>query len=451
MRKFTRVLLVLSILFASFNRIASATDYSADEAYWYRTCNGNISKDMLSACDGFVQYLQDKANNLSGKLDEIDKQISEIKNDLNKLVKVANELQAQIDEKDAQIQMLQTQIDDLEKRIEVLESDIVMKEEDIALRDAQIKERMIKTQTFNQTHGYISFIMGATDFIDLIRRISIMTQITTYEQKQIELLNADIEQLQHDKQEIEIQKESIVTQRKIIENEKTELEEMKSRHSKLIKQFKDKEEELMDAYMKTEESIDSITGSMPNYSVGSQQQVSSSSFGKVASGYKSAGTWYYPSSFGGGRHSGMDIAAPVGTPIYASFSGVVAIAQNITSQGGLGVRPYTGNNVLIIGQVAGKTYAIHMLHMQYNSITVKAGDTVTKGQKIGALGSTGNSSGPHVHIDLYNLGSMSVQEAYNYVKRTGSYTFGMPYKANGWECSNKAPVCRERPEDKIPY
>lgn len=450
MRKIIQLLLIVAILFSS-THTSMATDYSSNEDYWYKTCNGDISKDLLSACNGFTQYLENKANNLESKLDEIDEQIQEIKDDLDKLIVVANDIQKDIDEKDAEIKVLQVQIDELEKRIETVEKEIELKEEDIKIRDAQIKERMVQTQTFNRSHGYISFIMGASDFIDLIRRISIMNQITSYEQNQIEILNADIEQLAIDKQEIEIQKEGIVAQRKVLEREKAEIEEMKARQAKLIKQFKDKEEDLMEAYMNSKESISSIVNNMPEYTVSGDAPVSSSGFGKVANGYRSAGTWYYPASFGGARHSGMDLAAPQGTPIYASFNGIVAIAQNITSAGGLGTRPYTGNNILLIGQVGGNTYAMHMLHMQYNSIKVSAGQTVTKGQVIGAIGSTGNSTGPHVHIDLYNLGKMSVQEAYNYVKRTGSYTFGMSYHAYGWECSNKAPVCRERPEDKIPY
>lgn len=450
MRKLVSLVLIFSLLLASSTPVLS-TNYSSNEDYWYEVCNGNISKDMLSSCNGFSEYLQNKANNLESKLDAIDSQIQDIKNDIKKLTTVANDLQKDIDEKNAEIEKLQAQVDKLEKRIAQVEEDIKLKEEDIEIRDAQIKERMIQTQTFNQSHGYIEFIMGASDFIDLIRRMSIMNQITSYEQSQIELLNQDIEQLAHDREEIEIQKKGIVAQKEIVDQEKKEIEKMKKRQVSLIAQFKEKEEELMDTYMKSESSISSIRNNMPSYSVANNNSVSSSGFGKVASGYKSAGTWYYPASFGGARHSGLDIAAAQGTPIYASFNGIVAIAQNVTSAGGLGTQPYTGNNIMIIGQVNGNTYAIHMLHMQYNSIRVSAGQTVTKGQVIGAIGTTGNSTGPHVHIDLYNLGDMSVEKAYNYVRSTGTYTFGMSYHAYGWECSNKAPVCRERPEDLIPY
>ncbi len=449
MKKVLSLLLVLSLFICSTTP-TFATDYSKNEDYWYDVCNGRISSDMLSKCQGFTKYLENKKNKLEDSLKDIDKQIEQLKGDIDKLVTLAAQIQEQIDVKDSEILKLEKQIEKLEASIKELEDEIVVKEADIEIRDAQIKERMIQTQTFNQANGYIDFLMGSKDFVDLIRRISVMNQITEFEQNQIELLNADIAVLEHDKQEIEVQKESIEAQKKVVDDAKKELEEYKKRQTTLIAQYKQKEEDLMDAYMRSEESINSIKENMPSYSVGSNQSVSTTGFGKICTGYISAGTWYYPSSFGGGRHSGMDIAGPNGTPVTAPFNGIVAIAQNITNKGGLGVSPYTGNNLMLIGQVNGKTFAIHLLHLQYNSIKVKVGQVVNKGDVIAARGSTGNSSGPHVHIDLYNLGSYSVEWAYNYVRRTGSYTFGMPYKADGWECGKKSPICKARPEDYIP-
>lgn len=428
----------------------NAIDYSEDEDYWYESCNGRLSPDMLKACQGFTEYLENKQSDLEGKLEDLDSQIEELKGDIEKLVSLTKEIQKDIDKKDEAINKKITQIKRLEENIEKLEKEIEIKEKDIETRNTQIKERMVQTQTFNNTLGYIDFIMGATDFVDMIRRISIMNQITAYEQEQIRLLNEDIKVLNHDKEEIEVQKKGLEVQKATLDKEKADLEAYKKRQNQLIAQYKQKEEELMDAYMKSEESIASIKNSMPSYSAADGSPADTSSFGRVVDGYVSATTWYYPASFGGGRHSGLDIAGPEGTPVLAAFNGVVAIAQNVTNKGGLGTRPYTGNNVMLIGTVDGVTYAIHMMHLQYNTITVNVGDRVTKGQMVARRGTTGNSSGPHVHIDLYNLGSMSIESAYNYVRNTGTYTFGMPYKAVGWECSNKAPVCREAPQDKIP-
>lgn len=86
------------------------------------------------------------------------------------------------------------------------------------------------------------------------------------------------------------------------------------------------------------------------------------------------------------NHKGMDFAAGTGTPIYAAASGTVTSAS------------YSGNagNLIVINHGNGlQTYYMHC-----NSMYVSAGQTVSKGQNIGAVGSTGNSSGPHLHFQV---------------------------------------------------
>lgn len=449
MKKKISILVVCAMLLCSLSKVY-AIDYSEDEDYWYSVCNGRITEDLIASCQGFNAYLTQKANNVESSMDSLDEQIAAIQGDIDRLFEVLQGIQSQIADKDSEIQTLQNQINELESNISILEEEIVVKQQDIEQRDAQIKETMVETQTFKRTFGFIDFLMGATDFVDLIRRFSIMNQITASEQEQIDLLSADIAQLELDQSQLEVQKEGVEAQKSVLDSERSELAALESYQNQLIAEQHEKEADLMDEYSRLESTVNSIRNSMPSFSVGDGDISDTTGFGMVVSGYRSAGTWYYPASFGGARHSGMDIAGSRGTPVYASFNGIVAIAQNITSVEGT-KNPATGNNVMIIGTVNGTTYAIHMLHLQYNSITVSPGQVVTQGQVVAARGSTGNSTGPHVHIDLYNLGSMTVEEAYNYVRNTGNYTFGMSYHAYGWECSNKAPVCRERPEDYIPY
>jgi murein DD-endopeptidase MepM/ murein hydrolase activator NlpD len=88
----------------------------------------------------------------------------------------------------------------------------------------------------------------------------------------------------------------------------------------------------------------------------------------------------------GDRHGGIDYACPTGTPVLASNAGVVKLAKNIM---------LTGNTVLIEHGMGLKSWYYHM-----DSIAVKQGETVTKGQVIGAVGTTGFSTGPHLHFAL---------------------------------------------------
>ena len=91
------------------------------------------------------------------------------------------------------------------------------------------------------------------------------------------------------------------------------------------------------------------------------------------------------------NHKGVDFAAPTGTPIYAAAGGTV------TSAG------YSGKagNLLIINHGNGmQTYYMHC-----NKIYVSAGQKVEKGQNVAAVGTTGNSTGPHLHFQVMSGGT----------------------------------------------
>ncbi len=97
-------------------------------------------------------------------------------------------------------------------------------------------------------------------------------------------------------------------------------------------------------------------------------------------------------SRGGGWHNGVDFAASRGTPIYASRSGTVTKARSMTTS--------YGNHVVINhGDGFSSLYA----HMDY--FVVSAGEHVSQGQLIGYVGSTGNSTGPHLHFTIMLNGS----------------------------------------------
>lgn len=105
----------------------------------------------------------------------------------------------------------------------------------------------------------------------------------------------------------------------------------------------------------------------------------SGTFGYPISGYVSQGYHEY--------HIGLDIAAPKGTPVKAADSGYVAIAARQDSGYGLYVVIDHGNG-------------FQTLYAHFSAITVKVGQSVTKGQQIGLCGSTGKSTGPHVHFEI---------------------------------------------------
>ena len=108
------------------------------------------------------------------------------------------------------------------------------------------------------------------------------------------------------------------------------------------------------------------------------------SSGKISSGF---GERLDPFTNEPDFHKGLDIAADLGTPIFAAESGTVVTAD---------FNQYAGNYIIIEHSSNVKTRYLHC-----EKLLVNEGDTVNKGDKIALVGSTGNSTGPHLHFEVH--------------------------------------------------
>jgi len=128
----------------------------------------------------------------------------------------------------------------------------------------------------------------------------------------------------------------------------------------------------------------------------STSQVTSAKSSNSSSSNVSVSSGYYLRPISGGRksqgihgHNGVDLAAPVGTPIMASASGKVIVSRTGGYNGGYGT-------YVVISHSNG-TQTLYA-HMSNNYVSV--GQSVTQGQTIGAIGMTGRTTGPHVHFEV---------------------------------------------------
>lgn len=164
-----------------------------------------------------------------------------------------------------------------------------------------------------------------------------------------------------------------------------------------------------------------------------------------ASGVISAGTWAYP---GGGMHLGLDLAVNMYTPLMAPADGVILYASAPVSSncGYLGNWcgwPQGGGNTICMLCVAdGRVYGVSLCHLS-NQIRVSAGMKVRQGDILALSGNSGNSSGPHTHIEVFEIYT-DMQSAADYFIASGAdFSFGCGWGAPAI-CSSFA--CRIRPE-----
>lgn len=113
----------------------------------------------------------------------------------------------------------------------------------------------------------------------------------------------------------------------------------------------------------------------------------------VSTGFVGSGYGYRTDPFTGARsmHTGVDFAAPAGTPIFAAAGGVVSAAEFTTDFG----------NMIEIDHGHG----LSTMYAHTRRMFVKPGDLVRKGEKIGEIGTTGRSTGPHLHFEVHVNGS----------------------------------------------
>jgi murein DD-endopeptidase MepM/ murein hydrolase activator NlpD len=98
-----------------------------------------------------------------------------------------------------------------------------------------------------------------------------------------------------------------------------------------------------------------------------------------------------PGGWSSGHHTGLDFAAPSGTPVFSALAGTVVE----TGSGGA-----YGNHVIVKHSDGVKTLYAHL-----TSSNVQKRDEVLRGQRIGTVGSTGNSTGPHLHFEVIKNGT----------------------------------------------
>lgn len=163
-----------------------------------------------------------------------------------------------------------------------------------------------------------------------------------------------------------------------------------------------------------------------------------------ASGYVSAGTWTYPN---GGMHLGMDLALSMFTPVHAPADGIILYAASVTGDGGgyLGNWsgwPYGGGNTIaMICKSRSHLFGVTFCHLS-SRIRVRAGQQVHQGDLLAYSGNTGNSTGPHTHIELFDL-KVSLDQAIAFFRQGADFSFGTGWSAPA-TCS--AYACRVRPE-----
>ncbi len=429
-------------------------DFANNEAYYEALCLGTTLKNNVATCTAYQSYLNKKAADAKKDLDKLRTDINVIRKDITSYTQQISKYEDDIVSLERQITTLNNSIISMEKSIVEIEANIVQLEANVEARNNTIKERMVALQGFLNVNGYIEIIMGSSSMADLVRRLEGIKDITDSDKAIILQIKAELEIIEDEKLELNRQREALLANRENIRVNQETLEGIKEQIEVIVAEYQKQEAELVSLEREVVADLTEFNSQIK--AIGNALNLIAVSPGwrrPMDSGFRiSAGAWYYPQ---GGIHFGVDFAAPLGKEIKAVGNGYIIYSSDACpTYGFLGNRCGSpgigggGNQVYLITNIAGKTYAVMYLHLQKGS-RIQSGKIVNQGDVIGLNGSSGSSTGPHLHIEVIYLGTNSVDY---YVRNwDGSLSFGAGFgsPAMNTRCSvtgNNAP-CRLNPLD----
>lgn len=448
--------LTIGMVLAQGGSSIHAENFEGNEESWLNRCSvPQQTNAAAQECARFKQYYATKNNNLNNQVNNLDKQVAEISKNVEDIAKTVKLLQTTIEELNKSIAINEANIRTINDQIQKLNIQIKQKEVDIEQRNTLITERMLSQQSTTGTSMEIEIIMGSDNLVDMIRRIDGLQRITKSDQDEIKILVADKAKLSLQKNEKDRLKQD--AEAKKAANEQSRAANIKAERQKrqLLDDYLKQEAELNEKMRSVKVDIATIQHNMINIntSVVGKLDFNANGFLRmpIRGGVQTASVWYYP---GGGVHLGIDIATPIGTRLEAPAAGIVLYAANpiATNNGFLGNyvgHPAGGGNTIqLLTQVQGTTYALSFFHLAKEGFAVSPGQEVSAGQLIALTGNSGNTTGPHCHLEVVNLGNMSISSAIDQFRASGAdFAWG-----NNWgnsalnkRCDVSGPPCREDP------
>ena len=365
-----------------------------------------LSTVMTPLAAASVSDLRQKLQEQQAALEKVNQQLKEAQSDKADAQAIKTQLEQQKS-------LLLSQIGTLTEQIGGLDNDIVNKQDEINQKQQEVdqkqaeydqrwadfKDRMRAMQRLNDG-GSIALLSSATNLYQLLTFATTLEQIVSKDEEicqQLEDEHTQLEQqraeLEQAKADLEAKKADYEAQKAALNSKTSELAENISQTDESISKAEAEEQALKEAQIEANKKVDEAAKELDaalnaaNQAYGNASIQCSLDFGRPLATYK-----YVSCYFGGNGHRGTDYAAPGGTEIYAVSGGVVTAAAYPYSWGYY-VQVYHGKDD------NGNSYSTLYAHMNSAPI-VSVGQSVSKGQTLGYVGSTGNSTGNHLHLEM---------------------------------------------------
>ena len=360
------------------------------------------------ANNDYTQEQNQKQENNS-RIKEIQEREKQIENIKDATLKEVEKLNLEISEYETQIASLDDQINETNKKISDAEEKLQKAQENFEKQEKILQARLIATYEAGET-SYLDVLLSSENLTDFISNYYLVTELAAYDSELLAQIEKEKQEITEAKETLEQSKRDLNTQRASKQSASVQLQTSKTNKNKYVSQLNEEEKQLqekieelkrdnqaLDAKIKAkqaaiaealrkqqqQQSSGGGSSSGQSYSGGT----SSSGFIRPVNSYVTTGLYYSSGRY----HGAVDFGASGvnGMPVYAVADGIVVTTNTWTTS--------YGNHVIIAH--ANGLYTLYA-HGQAGSICVSEGQAVKQGQQIMRVGSTGNSTGPHLHFEV---------------------------------------------------
>ena len=370
--------------------------------------------------------LRAKQAEIQKQSDELEKSIAENKDQTKTLVSQKAEIDQEMEMSRQKIENLNEQIQQLNLLIAEKQTEL---EASVAKEEALQKQYKARLRSMEETGSvsYWSILFRASSFSDLLDRVDMIREIAESDQLMLKQLSAATQAVETERADLEQQKQDLQQTETDLAAEQAELETKRAKADTLItqmqveyaslsdeflaaeadeaavrEQIKKTETDYFNALAKEQAAAAAAAAAANKPSSGSNNSSASSSGGASSGGFAfplaystgvtcAYGPRVHPINGNKSFHYGVDLAAGMSTEIYATKSGTVTGAT------------YGEANGYYVTINHGDGYSSIYAHM--TNYVVSVGDSVKQGQLIGYVGTTGWSTGPHLHFEILYNGS----------------------------------------------
>lgn len=369
--------------------------------------------------------LRAKQAEIQKQSDELEKSIAENKDQTKTLVSQKAEIDQEMEMSRQKIENLNEQIQQLNLLIAEKQTEL---EASVAKEEALQKQYKARLRSMEETGSvsYWSILFRASSFSDLLDRVDMIREIAESDQLMLKQLSAATQVVETERADLEQQKLDLQQTEDDLAVEQAELETKRAKADTLITQMQAEYASLSDEFLaaeadeaavreqikKTEtdyfnalakeQAAAAAAAAAANKTSNSNNSSASSSGGASSGGFAfplaystgvtcAYGPRVHPINGNKSFHYGVDLAAGMNTEIYATKSGTVTGAT------------YGEANGYYVTINHGDGYSSIYAHM--TNYVVSVGDSVKQGQLIGYVGTTGWSTGPHLHFEILYNGS----------------------------------------------